>query len=84
MQVLQVWSFGIALYAFQTHVHLLQMIILVLGSLVCGGLTSGMYDCMFMGWAKIIIYGCFFGEVGKSLLAPNFLMHNNLFKIDDL
>jgi hypothetical protein len=58
MQILQSLTipFGIALYAFQTHVHLLQMIILVLGSLMCGGLISGMYDCMFMQWAKIITY----------------------------
>jgi hypothetical protein len=49
------------------------MIVLVLGSCVCGGLISEMYECLFMGWVKIIIYGCFFcGEIGKSLLAPSF------------
>jgi hypothetical protein len=57
------------------------MIILVLGSLMCGGLISGMYACMFMGWAKIINLWLFFGEIGKSLLALSFLMHNH-FKIN--
>jgi hypothetical protein len=38
-----------------------------LGSLVCGGLISEMYDCMFMGSAKIIIYD-FFGGNWKTFV----------------
>jgi len=33
---------------------------------VCGGLISEMYEHLFMGWVKIIIYGCFFlGKLEK-------------------